>query len=48
MSPRTPQAGTIRDGRTVDALTLSNLFKWSLHQAQTGQAYLLLDRSGAG
>jgi hypothetical protein len=48
MSPKTPVAGAIQDGRAVDALTLSNLFKWSLHQAQTGQPYLLLDRSGAG
>jgi hypothetical protein len=48
MSPKTPLAGAIRDGRTVDALTLSNLFKWSLQQAQTGQPYLVLDRSGAG
>jgi hypothetical protein len=48
MSAKTPVAGAIRDGRTVDALTLSNLFKWSLQQAQTGQPYLVLDRSGAG
>jgi hypothetical protein len=48
MSAKTPVAGSIQDGRAVDALTLSNLFNWSLHQAQTGQAYLLLDRSGAG
>src|SRR5262249_20841307 len=48
MSPKTPVAGAIQDGRTVDALTLSNLFKWSLQQAQTGQPYLVLDRSGAG
>ncbi len=48
MSPTTPVAGAIHDGRTVDALTLSNLFKWSLIQAQTGQPYLVLDRSGTG
>jgi hypothetical protein len=50
MSATTPIPGTIRpqDGRTVDALTLSNLFKWSLIQAQTGQPYLVLDRSGTG
>jgi hypothetical protein len=50
MSGRTPRAGTIavQDGRTVDALTLSNLFKWSIVQVQTGQSVLLLDRSGAG
>ena len=50
MAPKTPVPGTIgaQDGRTVDALTLSNLFKWSLIQAQTGQPYLVLDRSGAG
>jgi hypothetical protein len=50
MSPNTPVAGSIgaQDGRTVDALTLSNLFRWRLQQAQTGQPYLVLDRSGAG
>jgi hypothetical protein len=49
MAPQPPAPGSSgQDGRTVDALTLSNLFRWSLQQAQTGQPYLVLDRSGAG
>jgi hypothetical protein len=47
MTPKTPLPHTIggQDGRTVDALTLSNVFKLSAPQ---GQSYLVLDRSGAG
>ena len=36
------------DGRKVDALTLSNLFEWSLQHAQTGEPYLVLDRAKVG
>jgi hypothetical protein len=36
------------DGRKVDALTLSNLFEWSIVRAQTGEPYLVLDRAGTG
>jgi hypothetical protein len=50
MAANPPLTGAVGapDRRTVDALTLSNLFKWSLVQVPTGQAYLVLDRSGAG
>jgi hypothetical protein len=36
------------DGRRVDALTLSNLFLWSLQHAQTGETYLVLDHAKTG
>jgi hypothetical protein len=36
------------DGRRVDALTLSNLFLWSLQHAQTGETYLVLDHARTG
>jgi len=36
------------DGRKVDALTVSNLFEWSLQHAQTGEPYLVLDHSKIG
>jgi hypothetical protein len=36
------------DGRRVDALTLSNLFEWSIVHAQTGEPYLVLDRARTG
>jgi hypothetical protein len=39
---------TIPDGRKVDALTLSNLFEWSIVRAQTGEPYLVLDRARTG
>jgi len=32
------------EGRTVDSLTLSNLFNWSLQRSQVSTPYLILDR----
>jgi hypothetical protein len=46
MSAKAPQPAQLvgAEGRTVDALTLSNTFKWSLMHAQDSTPYLVLDR----
>jgi hypothetical protein len=50
MAPRALAPASIgaADGRKVDALTLSNLFEWSIQRAQTGEPYLVLDRARTG
>jgi hypothetical protein len=50
MAPKPLAPATIApsDGRKVDALTLSNLFEWSIVRAQTGEPYLVLDRAKTG
>jgi hypothetical protein len=50
MAPKALAPATIApaDGRRVDALTLSNLFEWSIVRAQTGEPYLVLDRAKTG